>query len=143
MSDKLEGHWVSGRVQFHETDAMGVVHHAAYIKYFENARVDWMISMNLLETDLPYADCALAVLQANCEYQKPLRFADEYQVCVQARREGLKIRFRYAIFSTKSEDLVAKGDTLHVLVSGDLKPLRPVPKLRDQLESSVWTETWP
>ena len=48
MSDKLEGHWVSGRVQFHETDAMGVVHHAAYIKYFENARVDWMISMNLI-----------------------------------------------------------------------------------------------
>ena len=30
------------RVGFHDTDAMGIVHHANYLKFCENARVIWL-----------------------------------------------------------------------------------------------------
>ena len=33
---------VGHRVGFHETDAMGIVHHANYLRHFENARVAWL-----------------------------------------------------------------------------------------------------
>ena len=37
------------RVPFYETDAMGIVHHSNYVRYFELARVVW-----LDEHDVPY-----------------------------------------------------------------------------------------
>jgi acyl-CoA thioester hydrolase len=40
---------VRHRVPFYETDAMGVVHHSNYVRYFELARVVW-----LDEHDVPY-----------------------------------------------------------------------------------------
>ena len=30
------------RVQYYETDQMGIVHHSNYIRWFEEARIDWM-----------------------------------------------------------------------------------------------------
>lgn len=30
------------RVQYYETDKMGIVHHSNYIRWFEEARIDWM-----------------------------------------------------------------------------------------------------
>ena len=33
---------ITHRVGFHETDAMGIVHHANYLRFCENARVVWL-----------------------------------------------------------------------------------------------------
>jgi acyl-CoA thioester hydrolase len=76
------------RTRFAETDAMGVVHHAAYLLYLEEARVAYLRSVGH-----PY-DAVRAggddagggrgnefpTLEAWVQYRKPLQFDDEVDV---------------------------------------------------------------
>ena len=40
------------KVQYYETDQMGVAHHSNYIRWFEEARVDWMDQLGLRYADI-------------------------------------------------------------------------------------------
>ena len=72
------------RARFAETDAMGVVHHAAYLPYLEEARVEFLRSI-----DHPYRAVRsgtgddrrdFPVLEVAVRYRKPVRFDDEVDV---------------------------------------------------------------
>ncbi|MBK8204948.1 MAG: thioesterase family protein [Bdellovibrionales bacterium] len=78
------------RVAFADTDAMGVLHHAQYLIYFEEARVAWLRDLVLSEHHFPKANMVLGVLETHCRHFLPARFEDLVTVAVQARREGLK-----------------------------------------------------
>jgi len=71
---------VRHRVPFYETDAMGVVHHANYVRYFELARVVW-----LDEHDVPYRKIVeqglhYATTHVEVNYHRPTRFDDEIEI---------------------------------------------------------------
>lgn len=132
------------RVAFADTDAMGVVHHVNYIRYFEEARVAWMRDQGLSQFHYPQADLCLAVLESGCTHWRGLRFDEEFLVFVQVRTERLKIHMQYAIVSTDNLDRpVAAGFTRLVPVNSRLQPVRPPPALKSALEKGPWTETWP
>ena len=64
----------SHRVAFYETDAMGIVHHSNYLRFFERARVDW-----LAEHDQPYTaymDQGLhfATTRVEVDYKRSIEF---------------------------------------------------------------------
>jgi acyl-CoA thioester hydrolase len=64
------------RVRFAETDAMGIVHHAAYLPYLEEARIAF-----LRDIDHPYPSVRaegvdLTTLEVFVQYLRPLRFDD-------------------------------------------------------------------
>jgi acyl-CoA thioester hydrolase len=127
-------------VAFSDTDAMGVVHHANYLRYCEEARVAWMRFCDLSETHYPHTDHVLAVLHYQVWHHRPASFNDRLTIRLQVKLAGLKIHFQYAIF--KGEDLIAEAETLHIPVDKELRPVRPNPRLRQQLEKETWTETW-
>lgn len=133
----------SRRVAFCDTDAMGVVHHANYLRYFEEARVDWLRRHGLNETHYPNADVVMAVVKTGVNHYKPAYFDDLLNIQLQVRGEGLKIYFQYAIYRGSENELLAVGETLHVPVNGDLKPVRMQKAMVAQLESEKWIETWP
>ena len=131
------------RVAFADTDAMGVVHHVNYIKYFEEARVAWLRAKNLHGVHYPLAEMCLAVIESGCRHLRPLRFDQEIKIYVQARAEGLKINMQYVIVPSLSEvEWAAVGHTVLVPLNKELKPIRPPKELRQQLEKEIWTETW-
>jgi acyl-CoA thioester hydrolase len=130
-------------VAFCDTDAMGVVHHANYLRYFEEARVAWMRARDLSDTHFPKADAALAVIESCVRHYKPVGFDDSVIICLQVKRDRLKIHFRYAMHSDKSDDLIASGETVHVAVNKALRPVRLSGKFTQVLEKEQWTETWP
>ena len=71
---------VRHRVPFFETDAMGVVHHSNYVRYFELARVVW-----LDEHDVPYRKIVeqglhYATTRVEVSYHRPTRFDDEIEI---------------------------------------------------------------
>jgi acyl-CoA thioester hydrolase len=131
------------RAAFCDTDAMGVVHHANYLKYFEEARVGWMRARGLTETHFPEADCALAVIESRVLHHKPVYFDDLMTIRVQVKRDGLKITFRYALTCERSPEKIATGETVHVAVNKELRPIRLNPKFIAALEKEKWIETWP
>jgi acyl-CoA thioester hydrolase len=132
------------RAAFSDTDAMGVVHHANYLRFCEEARVAWMREAGLSSTHYPQSDKVLAVLHYQVWHLKPCTFDDLIRIRLQVRRVGLKVHFQYAIFKEQNgEDVrIADAETLHIPVDKELKPVRPSPQLLEKLEKEKWTETW-
>ena len=116
------------RVAFHETDAMGVVYHANYLRHFEEARVVW-----LEEHDQPYTayidrDLHFAVTRVEIDYHKSARFDDRIEVETWLERlRGASLRMAYRI--TRGDELLVSGATEHAAVDSEGR-LRRIPKDR-------------
>ena len=66
-------------VQFHETDAAGIVHFSCYFRYMEEAEhAFWRsVGLSVAPPDTPYGWPRVAV---SCDYRHPLRFEDEVEI---------------------------------------------------------------
>lgn len=131
------------RVAFFETDAMGVVHHANHVRFFESARVEWMREAGLLPLHHPQGPFVFAVHELRNQYFKTLKFDDEIEVRLQTRLEGARVHFQYALFNVGANELAATGSTALVPVTIDLKPARLPKEAREVFTRSPWDEVWP
>jgi acyl-CoA thioester hydrolase len=68
------------RVRFAETDAMGIVHHAAYLPYLEEARVAYLRAIGHPYHEVRAAGADFAVLEVFVRYLQPLRFDEIVRV---------------------------------------------------------------
>ena len=68
------------RVRFAETDAMGVVHHAAYLPYLEECRVEFLRSVGPPFDEIRREGFELPVVDISAHYLRPLRFDDVVDV---------------------------------------------------------------
>ena len=67
------------RVQFHETDAAGIVHFSWFFRYMEEAEhALWRAAG--LSIAAPGAEIGWPRVAASFEFTKPLRFEDEFEV---------------------------------------------------------------
>ena len=116
------------RVLFADTDAMGIVYYANYLKWFEMGRVELMRRLGLAYRDLTGSGIHLPVTEATVRYLSPARYDD--LLSIQAEIRGCKrasIAFGYRI-ERESGILLADGSTLHAFTDGERKIVR-VPDL--------------
>jgi acyl-CoA thioester hydrolase len=111
-------------VRFAETDAMGIVHHAAYLPYLEEARIEFMRAAGHPYQRIQTEDgLDVAVLESYLRYRKPLRFDDLVQVHVAVG--GLKrTTFQVAYLLTVAGTVHATGVTVHGCVTPAGRPAR-------------------
>jgi acyl-CoA thioester hydrolase len=128
------------RVQFYETDLMGIIHHSNYLRIFEEARVAWAHDKGMLNYQKPESASHLAVLETRVRHIKPGKFGDLLSVQVQARSEKIKIVFEYKLW--RGEELLSECRTEHVPLDLNLKLIRPPQDIKKILEKELWTETW-
>ena len=64
------------RVIFGDTDQMGVVYYANYLRYFEGARAAFLRHVGRSYKDLEAWNVALPVVEAHCRYRKPAHYED-------------------------------------------------------------------
>lgn len=128
------------RVHFYETDLMGIVHHANYLRLAEEARVDWANKKGLLPWDNSQAASAFAVLGTQVHHVLPAKFGDLLKIEVQARINGARVVFEYKMW--KDDQLMAEVRTKHANLGPDLRPQRPSRELRALMEKEAWNETW-
>lgn len=118
----------SRRVAYYETDAMGIVHHSNYIRYFEDARVEWMRQSGLIAFHAPEGPFTFAVHEVTCSYRKPLRFNDLFAVSVTTKLEGVRIILTYEI--THEGVSCAVGATTLVPLDSKFRPARLPPEAK-------------
>ena len=112
------------RVSFHETDCMGVVHHASYVKYFEDARVELLHLKDLAKLHSPHADFVLAVTKVEISYLKPLTLQQEFEIFIDVQpKSRLGYVFSYELYCDKI--LHVTGKTEHVGLNSLLKVVKP------------------
>src|SRR5258708_15992055 len=101
-----------GRVIFGDTDQMGVVYYANYLRYFEGARADYWRALGRNYRDLEVAGVALPVVEAHCHYKRPARYEDLLVVDVEVGEvRSASLRFVYSVF--RGAELLADGWTRH------------------------------
>jgi len=128
------------RVSFFETDAMQVVHHSNYLRYFELARVRW-----LDEFDQPYLqyieqDIHYATTRAHVEFHQSARFDDIIEINTWLEWvRGASLRMAYAI--NRADTTIASGWTEHAAVSGEGK-IRRIPKPNRERLLKVMLREW-
>ena len=116
------------RVIFGDTDMMGVVYYANYLRYFESARADYWRSLGRTYRDLVAWGIALPVIEAHCEYKKPATYEDLLVIEVSVIEvRAASLRFGYKV--TRGEDLLAHGYTRHAVVGMDGRPKRLPPQM--------------
>ncbi|HEY0194330.1 MAG TPA: thioesterase family protein [Kofleriaceae bacterium] len=120
------------RVIFGDTDQMGVVYYANYLRYFESARAGYWRGLGKSYKDLEAWNVALPVIEAHCNYKRPSHYEDllEVQTWISELR-GASLRFSYRIF--RGETLLADGSTRHAVTGADGRPRALPPALRDAI----------
>jgi acyl-CoA thioester hydrolase len=111
------------RTRFAETDAMGIVHHAAYLPYLEEARVEYLRRLGHPYDEVRREGINFAVLEVVVEYRRPLQFDELVDVHL---RPGAVSRatFQLAYLLTVGRDVRATAVTVHGCVDGDGKATR-------------------
>lgn len=118
------------RVRFFETDLMGIVHHAAYLTYFEAGRVEWLRRRGVTYADWASKGVHLPVVEAHLNYRAPSRFDDELEVkAILSELRTVSMKFTYEI--TKDGKAVADGMTRLGCIDASHKLLRIPEYMRD------------
>jgi acyl-CoA thioester hydrolase len=95
------------RVRYGETDQMGVVHHANYLLYMEEARTEYMASLGCSYAALEKRGTGLAVRRAELRFRSPARYEDLILVETRLGRVGAaSAQFLY--------ELRHEGDGRHI-----------------------------
>lgn len=129
------------KVQFYETDLMGIVHHSNYLRFFEEARVAWAHEKGLLDYQQPGSASHFAVYETQVKHLKPSFFGDDLEIEVQGKVEGNRVVFQYRLRGRESV-VCALAQTVHVALGPDLKLMRIPPSMKAVMEKEKWTEIW-
>lgn len=111
------------KVFYYETDQMGIVHHSNYIRWFEEARIDYLSSIGYPYDEIERLGLISPVLSVNCEYLDMVRFGDTVNVNIKLTSfKHVKFAFDYVITDMKTGDVRAKGSTLHCFLNRQGRP---------------------
>ncbi len=121
MSDYAE---TTVRVRYAETDQMGVVYYGNYFTWFEIGRVELCRQLGFEYKRMESEDDSfIVVADAHCRYKRPARFDDLLVIRTKlGESQRRTVRFDYEIMNQISGELIATGDTLHVICDRTGKP---------------------
>ena len=120
------------RVIFGDTDQMGVVYYANYLRYFESARAAYWRGLGKSYRDLVEWGVALPVVEAHCRYIRSAFYEDLLVVeTTISEVRAASLRFAYRV--KRDDDVLAEGFTRHAVIGTDGKPRR----LPDPLRAAI------
>ena len=104
---------------------MGIVHHSAFIVWFEEGRSAWSRQLGHPYADFERAGYLLAVSEVGARYLAPARY--DQKVTVRTRVSEVRsrlIRFEYEVVDAEGGKLLVTGFTIHICLDRDGKPAR-------------------
>lgn len=112
------------KVQYYETDKMGITHHSNYIRWMEEARIDFLDTLGYGFDKLEAEGIVSPVVSVDCEYKKTSTFPDAISIEVSvAEFKGVKLKLHYRMFNEKGE-LVCESNSSHCFLNGRGMPMR-------------------
>jgi acyl-CoA thioester hydrolase len=103
-------HTVELRVRYQETDAMGVLHHANYLTYFEVGRTELLRACGVRYRELEEQGLLMVVVRIACHYRLPARYDDLLELRTATKRVTVaKIEHVYEL--SRDGLLLATGES--------------------------------
>ena len=109
------------RVNYSETDQMGVVYHARYLVWFDVARCEHLRRTGLTYRELESRGCRLAVSEVSVRYRRPARYDDLLRVrCWVREVASRRVTFGYVVERLDDGALLATALTSLIALDADL-----------------------
>lgn len=106
----MREHEIEIRVRYQETDAMGVVHHANFLTYFEMGRTELLRANGYDYRRVEEGGVFMVIVEARCRYRRPARYDDLLRLRTVVTQVGAaKIEHEYQLF--RGDELLADGHT--------------------------------
>lgn len=105
---------VNIRVIYADTDAMGIVYHTNYIRWFEIGRTELLRSVGIVYAEMEAVGYNLPLTEAYCNYLFPAKY--DQIIVVETELEYLKrasMKFLYTIRDEEREKVLVEGYTIH------------------------------
>jgi acyl-CoA thioester hydrolase len=120
------------RVRYAESDQMGLAHHAAYITWFEECRIELLRSLGSSYRELEERGVLMPVIEMNVRYRKSLRF-DDVATCETTAEAKGPSRILFRTFVKNGDAICAEGEVTIASVSRDGRPVRIPPEVLARL----------
>lgn len=123
------------KVQYYETDQMGVAHHSNYIRWMEEARIDFLNQIGWNYKKLEENEYISPVTAVDCKYKVSTYFSDVVSISVYVEEfKGIKLKLRYEM--KREDELVCEARSEHCFINREGKVLnmkRECPGLYESL----------
>ncbi|MCX6032797.1 MAG: thioesterase family protein [Chloroflexi bacterium] len=105
------------RVRYCETDAMGIVHHASYVTWFEEGRSAFTRAIGYPYAEMERDGVALAVAEVHARYHRSARYDEEIIVATCLTEFPSRgMTFVYEVRRSADDALLVSGSTKHISV---------------------------
>lgn len=112
------------KVNYYETDKMGVVHHSNYIRYMEEARCAWLENIDMPFDTLEENGITIPVLGVNCDYKYHATFGDTILINTFTKEyTGVRMTVGYEMKDKENGKIFLTGETKHCFTDKSLKPI--------------------
>ena len=112
------------KINYYETDKMGVVHHSNYIRYLEEARSEWLESLEIPMSKLEELGYTIPALEVNCKYKNHITSGDIITIKPKiAEYNGVRMKVDYEVIDKNTQKTVIQASTKHCFTDKTLKPV--------------------
>ncbi len=111
-------------VHYYETDRMGIVHHSNYIRWMEEARIDFLNQIGWGYEKLEACGIVSPVTALECKYKRSTTFADEVYIEVFVEEfRGVRLKLRY-VMTKEDGTVVCEAGSEHCFMDTEGKLVR-------------------
>ena len=112
------------KINYYETDRMGIVHHSNYIRFLEEARCAFLENIDMPYSLLENLGILIPVLGVQCDFKHHVTFNDTILINVSIKSfNGVRLVMQYSVTEKISGNLVLTGETKHCFTDSNLKPI--------------------
>lgn len=113
------------KIKFNEVDALGIVWHGHYIRFFEDGREHFGEHHGLAYMDIYRQGYVAPVVNLQCDYKKSLVYGDNAIIeTTFIDNPAAKLIFNYKIFTAAKRELIASGSSIQVFLDSKTKELQ-------------------
>ncbi len=128
------------KVQYYETDMMGVVHHANFIHWMEEARIRFMDRLGFPYTVMEENGIISPVRALSCDYKHTCTFGDEIRVFLSVKAfNGVVMTIGYEM-KNQNDEIVMTGTSDHMFLhrNGSFARMkREMPEFCEAIENEM------
>ena len=110
------------KVQYYETDKMKLTHHSNYVRFMEEARIDFFEKLGFPYHEFEARGILSPVVRLSCDFKKPTTYPDVITVSV-AVSECKKLKFTLSYTMTVGDAVVCLGESTHCFLNEQGRPV--------------------
>jgi len=112
------------KINYYETDKMGIVHHSNYIRFLEEARCRWQDEVDMPFYVMEENGVTIPVLGVNCTYKNHVTFGDTILIKPYVKEySGVRMTIGYEVTEKETGKTVIIAETKHCFTDKSLKPI--------------------